>query len=45
MSAVRKAAAIALLSLAITIRDRGALLWRLVMPLVMTVLVGSAWPD
>ncbi|OFX33445.1 MAG: hypothetical protein A2Z07_08200 [Armatimonadetes bacterium RBG_16_67_12] len=43
MSAVHKAAAIALLSLAITIRDRGALLWRLVMPLVMTVLVGSAF--
>ncbi len=43
MSAVRKAAAIAWLSLTITVRDRTALVWRLGMPLVMTVLVGSAF--
>lgn len=43
MSAVRKAGAIALLSLAMTVRDRTALIWRLVMPVVMTVLVGSVF--
>lgn len=43
MTALRKAGAIALLSLTITARDRGALLWRLAMPLVMTVLVGSVF--
>lgn len=43
MSGLRKAWAIALLSLAITARDRGALLWRLAMPLLMTVLVGSVF--
>ncbi len=43
MSGLRKAGAIALLSLAITARDRGALLWRLAMPLMMTVLVGSVF--
>jgi ABC-2 type transport system permease protein len=43
VSAVRKAGAIALLSLAVTVRDRTALIWRLVMPVVMTVLVGSVF--
>jgi ABC-2 type transport system permease protein len=40
---LRKAAVIASLSLAITARDRMAVVWRIVMPLVMTVLVGSAF--
>lgn len=43
MSALRKAGAIALLSLAVTVRDRTALIWRLIMPLVMTVLAGSVF--
>lgn len=45
MTAVRKAWAIAMLSLRVTARDRGALLWRLVMPLVMTLLVGTIFGE
>lgn len=45
MNAMRKAWTIALLSLAITARDRGALLWRLAMPLLMTVLVGAVFGE
>ncbi len=38
-----KAAAIAVLSLRVVARDRGALLWRIAMPLIMTVLFGSVY--
>lgn len=43
MTSLRKAWAIAALSLTVVARDRAALLWRLVMPLLMTVLVGSVF--
>lgn len=43
MSALRKAVAIALLTLRIMARDRTALVWRLLMPILMTVLVGSVF--
>lgn len=43
MSDIRKVVAIALLGLRILARDRTALVWRVIMPVVMTVLVGSVF--
>lgn len=45
VTALGKAAAIALLSLRVVARDRGALLWRLAMPLIMTALFGSVYGE